>query len=78
MQIGEQIWLLIIRAADADTAASAADRPVTSSPWSHAEDRNSFIPNDLGAELCLHRMRSSRWRHHLNGVTKNPDITTAV
>jgi hypothetical protein len=32
LQIGEQLFCMIIRAPDADTAASFADRPVTSSP----------------------------------------------
>jgi hypothetical protein len=47
---------MIIRAPDADTAASRADRPVTSSPHGViAEEGNSFVLYDLGAEVCYHR-----------------------
>jgi hypothetical protein len=55
-QIGEQLFCMIIRAPDADTAASRADRPVTSSPHGViAEEGNSFVLYDLGAEVCYHR-----------------------
>jgi hypothetical protein len=56
LQIGEQLFCMIIRAPDADTAASRADRPVTSSPHGViAEEGNSFVLYDLGAEVCYHR-----------------------
>jgi hypothetical protein len=52
LQIGEQLFCMIIRAPDADTAASRADRPVTPSPHALMESCGGR------KQLCTLRSRS--------------------